>query len=1339
MTRARHIVYQCLAAAVILALVCGMAGLLVVRSGWFRELVRQRIITEVEAATGGRVEIGNFSFKWETLTATVSPFILHGTEAAASAPLLRVESASLGLRIISMLERKVDLGSLRVDQPRLRIVIYPDGSNNLPTPRGARNGKDWAENLVHLEVRRYQVTRGVAEVDVRTVPLHFSGEDLRLQMTRDAARALYRGEVSSRRLRIASSVAIPAELAMNATFTLDGAHLDLAPLHLAVGDSQVDLTGSLTELQLPRGAFQAKAKLAMRDAVPLFALPLAPRGNVSFDGNLSVSFAHGFDYMLAGRAGARGLGYSNGRLKIENATMNAALRAAPGRITLGQIAAHALDADITGQADLSGRDLHFAGGVTGLTVRDAAALLTARLIPWDGILAGSVEAGAVWGASRAQIHATGSITPTGSSTPLQGQFDVAYDQSAGTVTFADSRVNTSASSVTLAGTLGQALDVRVRTTNLSEMLAALALTGAGVPKTIPLRLNRGPSEAAAVGVVTGSLADPEFRGQVSLLRASIEGHGFDRLTSDVQASRRGVALHQLAIVRGPTQIAGDATLTANRGDFLTGPLASRLTVKNLSLSEAAREFAIGPLGVEGTASATVQLSGTPRDLAADIDFDATKVSAAGESIDRVKASLRYTGRSLAFSGGQADLGPGRLLFAGSFDHPENDYKNGSLRGTFTLQNLSVPRLAVLHRMQPDVNARLDGKAAIEAQLEGGTVALRSLAGDASARAVTLGGEKLGDLTLSASTTGAATAVRELALRATALVRGAEIDAQGRWRLAGDLPGSATIRFPRITVAELHDLVMLNGTAAQKAAIPPFEGFLEGNATVAVALRAPRAFQAEVKINTLQLNARPDQTLRLDVQPQDVQIRNSQPIVIEVNDQQARIDSARFIARGTSLEAAGAVLFHNAAGANLTLKGAVNLGILQLFNADLLARGTANVNASVRGSLRDPQVNGRMEFTGVSLYMNDVTTGIDSASGALLFDRHRATIERLTAEVGGGQISVRGFLDIGETLIYRLQADARQVRLRYPADISVTSNAQLALTGTSQASILSGTVTLNRAAMSANADLGRLLAQAAKPSPALANPSEYLRGMRFDIRIDNTPTFELETSLTRNVQTEVDLRLRGTPLNPSLLGNVTVNSGVIQVFGNRYTVNRGDIRFLDPVRIIPTFDVDLETHTSGVTVNVTLTGTADHLNVNYSSDPPLQSSEIIALLAVGRNPSALGSGAAFTSSTAGFSEAGGLLGEAVSQQLSSRLQRFFGAGRVKIDPNLTGVDNLPAARLTFEQQVSRDITLTYITDLNRTQEQIVRVEWELSEHWSAIAVRDSNGLFGIDIQYHKRFK
>jgi translocation and assembly module TamB len=522
---------------------------------------------------------------------------------------------------------------------------------------------------------------------------------------------------------------------------------------------------------------------------------------------------------------------------------------------------------------------------------------------------------------------------------------------------------------------------------------------------------------------------------------------------------------------------------------------------------------------------------------------------------------------------------------------------------------------------------------------------------------------------------------------------------------------------------------------------PVEGFVEGNASFSVPLRSPGDLTARLTLDTVQLNARGNQVLRLGVQPQDIALKNSQPVILDVNSQEVRLRDAQFTARDTSLVASGVVPLRDGLAADLAVRGNINLVLLQLLSPDLLARGDAAIQASIRGSLQSPNVNGRLELKGASLYFGDLPNGIDNANGTIAFDRNRATIERLTAETGGGTLSLGGIVEFGSTLNYRLQATAQQVRVRWPEDLSSTYNARLGLTGTPDSSTLSGTLTLTKAAFNPRTDLGQLLAQASKPTPAPASPNELLRGMQFDVRVESGPNFTFETSLTRDVEAEVDLNLHGTPLRPVLLGNITVNQGEVQVFGSKYTIDRGEVRFLNPVKIEPSFDMDLETRARGITVNVSFSGTVQQLKVNYSSDPPMQSGEIIALLAVGRDPnSATNTTVGNPSSVAGgLVEAGSsLLGQALNDQISNRLQRFFGASRVKIDPTLTGVDNLPQARLTIEQQVSKDITLTYITNLNRTQEQVIRFQWDIDRNWSAIGVRDANGIFGIDFQYRKRF-
>ena len=101
-------------------------------------------------------------------------------------------------------------------------------------------------------------------------------------------------------------------------------------------------------------------------------------------------------------------------------------------------------------------------------------------------------------------------------------------------------------------------------------------------------------------------------------------------------------------------------------------------------------------------------------------------------------------------------------------------------------------------------------------------------------------------------------------------------------------------------------------------------------------------------------------------------------------------------------------------------------------------------------------------------------------------------------------------------------------------------------------------------------------------------------------------------------------------------------------------------------------------------------------------------------------------------------AAALLSQAIAAPVAGRLQRFFGVTKLKIDPSLTGVENNPQARLTLEQQITPNITFTYITNVTSSNPLVVQVEWAISRKWTVIAVRDENGLFGLDFLYKRRF-
>jgi translocation and assembly module TamB len=119
----------------------------------------------------------------------------------------------------------------------------------------------------------------------------------------------------------------------------------------------------------------------------------------------------------------------------------------------------------------------------------------------------------------------------------------------------------------------------------------------------------------------------------------------------------------------------------------------------------------------------------------------------------------------------------------------------------------------------------------------------------------------------------------------------------------------------------------------------------------------------------------------------------------------------------------------------------------------------------------------------------------------------------------------------------------------------------------------------------------------------------------------------------------------------------------------------------------------------------------------------------------------GGGTGAAQSTTGGASA--LLSEAISSQVGGRLERLFGITKLRVDPGLAGVgatgsEQNAAARVTVQQQIARDLTITYVSNVSSTQQQVIQVEYNVNRNVSIVALRDYNGTFGIDVKIKKRF-
>ena len=1315
------------------AIVCVSVALIaiaVVRSAWFSDRVRERIVGEVERSTGGRAEIGSFRFDWHSFTAEVAPFVLHGNEPAGAPPLFRADAIRVGLKVVSLVERSVDIRSLTADKPELRIVVNPDGSTNVPQPRMRRRSGGLVEQVLSLAVRRVALNNGFVEYNSRRWPLQIEAERLRLDLVYDSRGPRYRGNVSISPLHFSADPAHDLTFNASAALAIDKRGLRVVRGLLTMPNSNLAFNGDLFNWAAPVVDFSVGAHLTVPDVSrPLRIDHMFDRGAVDFKGRLHFS---GQGLRLSGFSSGRDIDFQAPAFRLSGGSFSARTEITDAGLDLSELSLAALGGGFEGSLSIQDwRSFVADGEVRGVSIRDLVRAQGRSAAAWDGTITGPVRASGEFGASGLRdvvAEAAVDVSPSAAGPGIAGRLDVNYDQRAGTIRLGQSQLSTGNSRVTLEGTLGESLRVGVETRNIDDLLPLFSLAGTDHPQNVPLRLTNGAS-GHLVAAMQGPLDDPTIAGHVDLGQFEYEKQIFGHSTANFQLGRSRLDVRDLSITHEQTQLSGAGHLDLDAWRVKdTSSVNGAFLLRNGDLArlvaEAGKNWPIA-----GSVSGTLNVEGTWGRPIVNVNGRAANVTAWQEHIATAALDLRYSADAVEIRKVNADTAGGHLQFSGT-------WRDGQLAFHVAGDGLDLSRIAHLQ----DLGGKAGGEASVNvtgtARVAKDRVEPESLQGSLAVSNATVNGVPAGSVTLTADTSDST-----LRVKADGNLREARLHADGEWKLEGNYPGHAQLTVAPVGLAALDRI--FTAARGEPPRDLPFAGAVSGSATMTGPLADLDQLRGEVRLDQIRIAPNPDVQARAGAAPPEIALQNAGPVVFDVSKTGAEIRDARFSATDSEISARGHIGFGAQNPWDVGVNGSINLGILRLFNADLLASGHADARATIRGAFDNPQLDGRLELRNASLYLADLPNGVSNANGVIVFDRNRATIQQLTAESGGGRISFAGFVGFaGPVLTYRVAARAEGVRYRSLQGASITMDATLDLTGTSQASLASGSVTIVRAAFNPGADIGSLLAQASKPVPAPPEPSEYLRGLRFDIHVETALRLEVQTSLARNLQGQADLRITGTPQRPVVLGNISVNEGSIEFFGNRYSISRGEVHFYNPLKIEPVIDLDLETRERGVTVDIILNGPLDRLSLSYRSDPPLKSEQIVALLAVGRSPNAPGALASTqTTGQTALLESGSnaLLQQALTAPATGRLERFFGVSHIRLDPQLSDITTVPQARLSVEQQISKDVTLVYTTNLARTQEQLVQIEWDLSRKWSVVAVRDENGFFGIDFQYRKRFK
>jgi translocation and assembly module TamB len=824
------------------------------------------------------------------------------------------------------------------------------------------------------------------------------------------------------------------------------------------------------------------------------------------------------------------------------------------------------------------------------------------------------------------------------------------------------------------------------------------------------------------GTVSGRAVDLDWKGHLQGTQLEVKlgtelDTLIDSLVADAEYSyNEGLAVAGSTITRGTAvlNLAGSMKprkVISRKGvpDFIwdegTGVGAS------IQLANASVEDVLQIAGQQqkvpltGTIAVDAKVAGTFAALNGDGKITLTKGVAYGESYDSAAANLSVKGKDVEATQVALSLHGARITGNGGYD-VDTKHVHGHIEGN----NLVLSKFQTVAKASPNADGTLSFVADANGTMEQpGLKATLKLAN------VTVDGKAIGELTADAHSENST-----VFYSAKSTLVGAQIDAVGQTKLTGDYDTQAKLTIAGLDIGKPLDLF---STSSVKA-----ESSIGGVVTVSGPLKTPTALSGNAEFNDF------------DVKLQSVELKSAGPLRLSLKNGIATLDQVHITGQDTNLTASGTVQAFGATGPNggkldIKANGSISVAIVHTFDPDILSSGKVEFTIAAGGVLKKPSLTGKVQFDSVNLAMDGIPNGLSAVNGTLVFNEDRLQVETLTATTGGGKINIGGFLTYKNGIYANLTATGDVVRVRLYG-LSATANTNLTLQGGPQSLLLSGSVLITRFGVGPDVDFAAFSSAGGVSSPP--DPNAASNKIRLDVRVTSSPQLDFQNTFAK-LAGRVDLAIRGTIADPSILGRIQITDGSATFAGTKYELQRGDIYFSNPVRIDPSVDINATARVETYDITVGLQGTMSNLKPTYRSEPPLSEADIFALLALGRTQEEaqlyqeqqVQQGANPTTSA--------LLGGALNATVSNRIGKLFGGGTVKIDPAFVGTLGNSTARITVQKQLSRQLSVTYATNVNSTAQQLLQGQYDLTPNVSLVVARDESGVFSVVYKIRRRYR
>ena len=1392
--------------SLLLLLVLVIAGLLFYASTpHFSNQVRQRVISVLQGATGGRVELQSLRWNLRHLSVEVDGLTIHGLEGPGELPYAHVNRLYARAKILSLVDAKLGLDFLEVDRPAVHLIIYPDGSTNQPTPKAKENNSGPAvKTIFDLQANRVEVHDGMALLNERAIPFRLAANDLGVVITYAPVSGHYLGDITCSDLNAQQGKA--AVLHSQLDLSVEAAHdaVDLKNMHFTTGKTTLQASGTLVHYSNPQWKLSTDGTVELTELTTVGAVDGFRRGSVQLAVAAQGSGAD--KYVVDGNAKVMNAGYVIPYVYIDGLNATTRLHITPDEIVLSDLVGRPRQGGIvnaelrylnwsapdnpppapSAAADKTKRvplrpaqpppvrpSMSIRARVHGVrlsTILESVADRGYQNYGFDTLGEGAVNIDWTGAADDLTVAAKLAMSAPQSSAPgllpLSGSVDAKYFQQGGRVQIYQLEAHSPGTTLNTTGSLGvypveepSNLTVHLVTHNLGEFdqvlkVLDLGLNGKKGISGVPVQLH---GDATFDGSATGSLVDPAFAGHLTAERFSTEvvipaangsapsqtpqpsvgpvalpavtssagpatasatgAHpssspaaisrtiSWDHLDAIASYSSSLISVEKGTLIRGKTVIHAAGQLHAHQISRRRQAFDDESTinasaeVQDASLTDVLA-IAGQDLPVTGTLSLQAHAGGTVGDLNGGASLDMQGGAIEGQPYHSLTASLAFAGQDINLTKLTLLQDGGTVVANGTYNLKTRNF----------LGNLDGSNFELAHFPQPkDPRLFVAGALKFDAHASG-TIDAISVLGGVHLRNLVLGGQPAGALEVVVHTQGSTahfTAQNSLAA--------AQLQVKGQTSLSGDFQTQANIVLTNLNIAPILRAFHVQSVTGNSS--------IGGTIDVAGPLREPKQFSGDAEIN------------KFSVTLQGIPLQATGPLRASMRDGVLHLTQAHITGPETDVAVTGTADLMDDQALAVIGNGGINMKLAQTFDPDIISSGHLEFNVNARGTLSQPLFSGQVHVSDVALALNDLPNGISKLNGNLVFDQNRLQVQDLVGTTGGGQLKFGGFLTYQQGIYGDFTANGKDIRVRY-LGISSTADTTLHLQGSPTNMLLSGNVQITRFIIGRNVDFASFTAAPGASGPP--DPTAPSSHVRLDVHIFSAPQLDFQNSYAQ-LAGSVDLRIRGTLAQPAILGRINVTDGTATFAGTTYRLQHGEIFFTNPVKIEPIIDVDATTRVEEYDVTIGLHGNINHLTPTFRSEPPLPQADVISLLALGRTQEEQALYSQQEQSIGVNSTTNALLGGALNAAVDARVQKLFGGGSVKIDPTYVGTVGSSSARITVQQNISRNVQVTYATNVNATAQQLIQAQVDITQSLSVLAVRDESGVFSMVLRVHKRYR